>query len=241
MFSYLVYRGLQITDRAFSPGDYRMMKLKLLLILTLFPLLFSHSGCNRVNQSDLVYDGLEESKAVLQLKRFPEQYRLLNVPPADGRFLYDLVLQHKYRRGLEIGTANGYSAIWLGMAFRKTGGKLITIEIDPDLANEARQNLRWAGLTEFVDTRTNDAFKEIPQIEGTFDFVFIDAWKADYKKFFDLLFPRVVPGGAITAHNVIDSADELAEFLQGIQSNPQLETTIQKTSNRGISVSIRKP
>jgi len=217
------------------------MKLKLLLNLSLFLLFFSPSGCNRVNQSDPVYNGLEDSKAVLQLKRFPEQYRLLNVPPADGRFLYDLVLKHKYRRGLEIGTANGYSAIWLGMAFRQTGGKLITIEIDPDLANEARQNFRWAGLTEFVDARTNDAFKEIPQIEGTFDFIFIDAWKADYKKFFDILLPRVAPGGAITAHNVVDSADELSDFLQDIQSTPHLETTIQKTSNRGISVSIRKP
>jgi caffeoyl-CoA O-methyltransferase len=217
-----------------------MLKLKILFIISLLIFFLSSFGCTRSNQTDIVYEGLEESKAVLLLKRFPEQYRLLNVPPADGRFLYDLVLQHKYRRGLEIGTANGYSALWLGMAFRKTGGKLITIEIDTDLANEARQNFRWAGLTEFIDSRTNDAFKEIPQIEGSFDFVFIDAWKADYKKFFDLLLPRVAPGGAITAHNVIDSADELADFIQAIQSNPQLETTLQKTSNRGISVSIRK-
>jgi caffeoyl-CoA O-methyltransferase len=218
-----------------------MRKNKNSLWLLVAALSFGIMGCQSEKEDEAVYSGLEESKVVQLLKRFPDQYRLLNVPPADGRFLYDLVIQHHYQRGLEIGTANGYSAMWLGMAFRKTGGKLITIEINPDLANEARQNFRIAGLPEIVDSRINDAFKEIPQIEGDFDFVFIDAWKADYKKFFDLLYPRVRIGGAITAHNVIDSPDELKDFLQAIQSDPKLETTLNKSSNRGISVSIRKP
>jgi caffeoyl-CoA O-methyltransferase len=210
----------------------------LFLVIAYFFLL---AACQNEKEDEAVYSGLEESKVVQLLKRFPDQYRLLNVPPTDGRFLYDLVSQRHYKRGLEIGTANGYSAMWLGMAFRKTGGKLITIEINPDLANEARQNFRIAGLTEVIDSRINDAFKEIPQLEGDFDFVFIDAWKADYKKFFDLLYPKVSLGGAITAHNVIDSADELKDFLQAVQSNPKWETTIHRSSNRGISVSIRKP
>ncbi len=218
-----------------------MRKIKNSLWLLVVALSFLIMGCQKDKEDEAVYSGLEESKVVQLLKRFPDQYRLLNVPPTDGRFLYDLVIQHHYQRGLEIGTANGYSAMWLGMAFRKTGGKLITIEINPDMANEARQNFRIAGLTEVVDPRINDAFREIPQIEGDFDFIFIDAWKSDYKKFFDLLYPRVRIGGAITAHNVIDSPDELKDFLQAIQADPKLETTLNKSSNRGISVSIRKP
>jgi len=203
-------------------------------------LLLTCSACQIQNSEDPAFAGLDESQTLQILKRFPDQYRILNVPPPDGRFLYDLVIQYNFKRGLEIGTANGYSALWLGMAFRKTGGKLITIEINPEIAREAQQNFRHAGLTGVVDARINDAFQEIPALPGEFDFVFIDAWRQDYKKFFDLLFPRVSPGGAITAHNVVDSAEDMNDFLSAIQSNPGLTTTIHRSSTRGISVSLKK-
>jgi predicted O-methyltransferase YrrM len=202
--------------------------------------LLTLTACQIQNSEDPAFAGLTDSQTLPILKRFPDQYRILNVPPADGRFLYDLVLERQYKRGLEIGTANGYSALWLGMAFRQTGGKLITIEINPEIAREAQQNFRNAGLTGVVDARINDAFREIPALPGAFDFVFIDAWRQDYQKFFDLLFPRVSPGGAITAHNVIDSAEDINDFLSAVQSNPALVTTIHRSSTRGISVSIKK-
>jgi len=83
-----------------------------------------------------------------------------------------------------------------------------------------------------------DAFKEIPRIEGTFDFIFIDAWKPDYAKFFHLLRDRIVPGGAIVAHNVTNYARDMKEFLEIIKKDPGLETTFNELSDEGMSVSI---
>ncbi len=194
----------------------------------------------RSQSREALFNGIDDPRALPLLKSVYGASGRWNVPPEDGRFLYDLVLKRGYKRGLEIGTSNGYSSLWLGLAFRKNGGKLITIEIDPTRAGEARENFRKAGLEQVIDSRLNDAFQEIPKLEGEFDFVFIDAWKRDYKKFLDLLYPRVKVGGAITAHNVIDLGADMPEFLEAIQKAPALDTTLEKTSSAGISVSIKK-
>ena len=92
---------------------------------------------------------------------------------------------------LEIGAASGYSGIWLGLGARESGGRVVAIEYDPQRAKEAAENIQKAGLTDVVSVIHGDAFKEIPKLQGTFDFVFLDAWKPDYKKFFDMVFPRL--------------------------------------------------
>src|SRR5687767_14597322 len=119
----------------------------------------------------------------------------LAVSEEDGRFLRVLVGATNARQVLEIGAASGYSAIWLGMGLRQTGGRLVTIEYDPVRAKEAAANVRRAGLSDIVQVIAGDAFKEIPKVHGQFDLVFLDAWKPDYRKFFDIVFPRVAPGG----------------------------------------------
>lgn len=165
---------------------------------------------------------------------------MMNVPRADGEFLHDLVVARGYRRGLEIGTSNGYSAVWIALALRKTGGRLITLEIDARRADLAAQNFKRLGLEPYVDLRRGDALKLIPAIEGPFDFVFIDAWKEDYPKYFDQVFPKLGSGGAILAHNVLSHAPELKAFVEMLQKHPQLETRIERRSFAGISVSIKK-
>ncbi len=183
-------------------------------------------------------EGIADARVTPMLRDLPHQHGGMNVPAKDGRFLYDLVKEKGYRRGLEIGTSNGYSALWLGLAFRDNGGTLVTLEIDPQSAEEARENFRRAGLDQVIDCRINDAFDEIPQLEGDFDFVFIDAWKPDYKGYLDLVLPRVSPGGAITAHNVTHQRSQMRDFLDAIESHPALETTIHRISMAGISVSF---
>ena len=69
-----------------------------------------------------------------------------------------------------------------------------------------------------------DAFKQIPKLGGTFDFVFLDAWKRDYKRFFDLVLPRLEPRGLFLAHNVVNKQAEMRDFLAAIQNNPELFT-----------------
>jgi predicted O-methyltransferase YrrM len=187
-----------------------------------------------------IFGGIGDERVLPMLESLPTESGGMNIPPADGRFLYDLIIERGYKRGLEIGTSNGYSTLWLGLAFRETGGGVITIEYDEPAAREAAGNFERAGLDGVIDLRINDAFEEIPVIEGEFDFVFIDAWKPDYKKFLDLIRGRISPGGAITAHNVISQDRPMRDFLEAIESDPGLDTEIVESSTEGISVSIVK-
>jgi predicted O-methyltransferase YrrM len=162
----------------------------------------------------------------------------MNVPCRDGRFLYDYIIKKNYQRGLEIGTFTGYSTLWFGLAFKKTGGKVITLEIDPKYGREAALNFKKAGLEEWIDSRICDALEEITRIKGDFDFVFIDAWKPDYVKYLSLLRDRVLPGGVIIAHNVTNYARDMKEYLDAIKSDPGLETTFSEISAEGMSISV---
>ncbi|MGB6121127.1 MAG: class I SAM-dependent methyltransferase [Bacteroidota bacterium] len=184
------------------------------------------------------FEDIQDPAVLPMLEYLPFVHGGMNVPIRDGRFLYDLITEHDYTRGLEIGTSNGYSALWLGLAFRETGGKLVTIEIDSLSGLEARWNFKRAGLDEVVDCRINDAFEEISRIEGEFDFVFIDALKPDYVKFLRLLRDRMEPGGTIAAHNVTSQVRDMGEFLDAIRNDPGLETTFHTPSSEGISLSV---
>jgi len=164
----------------------------------------------------------------------------LAVSEEDGRFLRILIASTHRKRALEIGGASGYSAIWIGEAMRLTGGKLVTIEYDPQRARELADNIRKAGMTDVVQVVAGDAFKEIPRLQGTFDFVFLDAWKRDYRRFFDLVFPRLDAGGLFTAHNVVNKRTEMGDFLDAIEHNPGVWTTIVSPANEGISITFKK-
>jgi predicted O-methyltransferase YrrM len=164
----------------------------------------------------------------------------LAVSEEDGRFLRVLVGATNAKRVLEIGAASGYSAIWIGMGLRQTGGRLVTIEYDPVRAKEAAANVQRAGLSDIVQVVPGDAFAEIPKVQGQFDLVFLDAWKPDYKRFFDLVFPRVAPGGLFLAHNVINKKNEMLDFLSAIQTHPQAVTTTVSPGSEGISMTYKK-
>jgi len=220
----------------FQALNYINMKILKMLIL---PVVIFSAVSNACSQND-PFDGITDEKVLPMLKRLPYNHGGMNVPDVDGRVLYDIIVENNYQRGIEIGTSNGYSGLWQGLAFKKTGGKLITIEIEEKRAKEARENFRKAGLDDVIDSRINDAFKEIPKIDGEFDFIFLDAWKPDYIKFYNLLYPRLKPGGTLTAHNVRGSSYQMQDFLDAIQNNPDLETTINTASRAGVSISVKK-
>src|SRR5688500_11215850 len=98
----------------------------------------------------------------------------LAVSEEDGRFLRVLVGATNARLVLEIGAASGYSAIWLGMGLRQTGGRLVTIEYDPVRAKEAAANVQRAGLSDIVKVIAVDAFVEIPKLQCPLDLLFLD-------------------------------------------------------------------
>ncbi len=164
----------------------------------------------------------------------------LAVSEEDGRFLRLMVATSGAKRALEIGGASGYSAIWIGMGLRETGGRLVTVEYDPVRAKELTDNIRRAGLSDIVQVMAGDAFQQVPKIGGTFDFVFLDAWKKDYKRFLDMVAPRLDKRGLFIAHNVVNKRSEMGDFLDAVQSNPVFWTTIVSPSGEGMSVSLKR-
>jgi len=164
----------------------------------------------------------------------------LAVSEEDGKFLRLLIASTGRKRALEVGAASGYSAIWMAQGLRATGGKLVSIEYDAARAKELAENIKRAGLSDVVQVVAGDAFVEIPKLQGTFDFVFLDAWKRDYKKFLDVMMPRLDKGGLFTAHNVVNKRSEMGDFLDAIQRNPSLWTAIVAPSGEGISLSYKR-
>ena len=164
---------------------------------------------------------------------------LLAVSEEDGRFLRVMIATSGAKHALEIGGAYGYSAIWIGLALRETGGRLTTIEYDAARAKLAAEHVRAAGLGDIVTVIAGDAFAEIPKLPGAFDFVFLDAWKRDYKRFLDLILPRLAPRGLFLAHNVVNKRTEMRDFLDAVKSDSRLFTTIVSPSSEGMSVSVK--
>ncbi len=163
-----------------------------------------------------------------------------NVPYADGRVLHDLVLKNSYRKALEIGTSTGLSAIWIAWALSKTGGKLITIEIDESRYKMALTNFEAAGLSDYVDARLADAHELVAKLKGPFDFVFSDADKDWYINYFTELAPKLEVGGCFTAHNARNTSIRgIREFIDHVQRLPNFKTTIDTTSSAGISISCK--
>lgn len=194
----------------------------------------------------LVSGQLKENKELdRKVKKFLEDnrysWRDMNVPESDGKVLYDIVIKNKYTKALEIGTSTGHSALWIAWALSKTGGKLITVEIDEDRYKEALANFKEAGLAAYIDARLADAHELVPKLKGTFDFVFCDADKYWYKNYFTAVQPKLEKGGCFTAHNVAHRRmGGIREFLDYVRSLPNFVTTINRASWSGISISYKK-
>ena len=163
-----------------------------------------------------------------------------NIPYADGKILYDLVIKNKYTKAVEIGTSTGLSAIWIAWALSKTGGKLITIEIDEGRHHKALANFKEAGLSEYIDARLADAHELVEKLKGPFDFVFADADKDWSKNYFIALAPKLEVGACFTAHNARNTWSEgISEFIDYVKDLPSFKTTIDTTSSAGISISYK--
>ena len=187
----------------------------------------------------------EETEFDIRVRQFLEvhrgQWRDSNVPWVDGQVLHDLIVENNFQRALEIGTSTGHSGIWIAWALSKTGGKLITVEINEGRHRQALKNFEAAGLSEYIDARLADAHELVYELDGSFDFIFSDADKQWYKKYLEALLPKLRVGGCFTAHNVrYLRVNGIKEFLDYAYAQPDLSTTIDKSSNTGISISCKK-
>jgi predicted O-methyltransferase YrrM len=159
-----------------------------------------------------------------------------------GRLL--AVLATGRRRVVEVGTAIGYSTLWMALA-QPDGGTIVTIDPDRDRTVRAREFWRRAGVADdqvrVVNAPALQAFAEAtPELGGPFDMAFIDALKEEYSAYAASLRPRLAPGALIVADNVLwsgrtsgarparagDGTEALREFCRSLSADPALDTTI---------------
>jgi predicted O-methyltransferase YrrM len=166
----------------------------------------------------------------------------LNTTPGDAMMLRILVEASGAKRGVEVGSASGFGAINMGIAFERTGGHLWTHDINPAAVKETRENLAKVGMESIVTVVEGDALKTLPNIEGPVDFVFIDALKQDYLKYLKILEPKLKVGAVVVADNVIQSARAMKDYLDYVQTSPDYDTVTIRASmekNDGMTVSYK--
>jgi predicted O-methyltransferase YrrM len=164
--------------------------------------------------------------------------RMLNVTPDTGRLLWILILAAGATRLLEVGTSNAFSTIWLADAARETGGRVTTLELNPDKVAMARENLARAGLADRVDIIQGPALDTLRGLPGPFDFVFLDADRVNYLAYLELVVPKLRPRGLLVADNVVSHAPELHEYLARVKSHPDLFSVTVPIGN-GEEISLR--
>jgi len=164
----------------------------------------------------------------------------MNIPTADGKTLYDLIIKGNYKSALEIGTSTGHSGIYMAWALSKTGGKLITIDIDEDRHKTALENFKKAGLSEYIDARLADAHQLVKELKGPFDFVFSDADKNWYTNYFNDVDPKLKVGGCFTTHNISERRRMgEGDYLEYVRSLKNYETTL-NTDGGGLLISYKR-
>lgn len=209
-----------------------MINRNLIPILLILILITSSSfGQNQKDLDEKVEKFLNENR---------QQWRDLNVPFGDGKIIHDLIVENKYQSALEIGTSTGHSTIWIAWALSKTGGKLITVELDEKRQQQAIENIKKVGLSDIVEFRLGNAHQIVKDLKGPFDFVFSDADKDWYVQYFKDVHPKLKQGGRFTAHNVLQNIRGIREYLEFVNKHPDYLTTVDKSSSSGIAVSLKK-
>jgi caffeoyl-CoA O-methyltransferase len=162
----------------------------------------------------------------------------LNVPMSDGRLLRLMAEAIDAQKVVEIGTSNGISSLWIAIALKKTGGKLVTHELSAKTAAVARENFAKAGVADIITVVEGDAHKTVAELKGPIDMVFVDADKLGYSDYLKKTLPLVRPGGLVFAHNISPRMAD-PEYLKAITTNPDLETAFFMEGG-GMSVTMKK-
>ena len=177
-------------------------------------------------------------KVLRRFEKMSENQFLPIVGPEKGQVLAKVVRDTKPKRLLEVGTLIGYSAIVIGQELN-ADAHLITIEIHPDEAKTARQNISEAGILAKVDVLVGDATKIIPTLKGPFDLIFIDAAKTEYYQYLKLVEDKLHTGSVIVADNAGVFADQMKDYLTYLRSSVQYRSKYVNVGEDGLEISIR--
>lgn len=177
--------------------------------------------------------GLENDARVTERPR-----KMLNLEPASAQLLSILVRASGVTRAIEIGTSNAYSTIWLAWSLKPAGGRILSIDRNPDKHVLARENLRRADFLDRVELRTGDAAEIARQLAGPFDLVFLDADRRSFPEQFQILLPKLAPKVLVVADNVLSHPEEIAGYLKLISSLAEFQHTIVPVG-KGLSIAYR--
>jgi predicted O-methyltransferase YrrM len=185
-------------------------------------------------------NSLPNDKVGLQLEAIAREFP--TAAKEEAQFLNMLVKVTRARRVLEVGTAYGYTTIWLALALAETGGKMTTIEIMPERAALAKKYVAEAGLSKYVAFKQGDAHAIVPTLGGAFDIAYLDADKGGNADYFNKLFPKLLPpGGLLIAHNAIQLVAKMKSYLDLVGQHPDFETLIiSAIPDDGLALSYRK-
>jgi len=166
--------------------------------------------------------------------------KMMNIDPPEGRLLRVLAESTNAQTVVEVGTSYGYSGLWFCLGLRKTGGKLITHEIDPVRCRHAGELFKQAGVDSIVVQALGDAHDAVAELKGPIDIVLLDADKEGNLDYLAKLMPKVRPGGLILAHNAISHKDAMQPYLDAVTSRPDLDTQILNLTGQGMAITLKK-
>ncbi len=167
--------------------------------------------------------------------------RFRNVEPETAELLGVLVRAMGAKHVLEIGTSNGYSTIWLGDAAEAVGGSVVSLEIEPERTAQALDNLTQAGVSGFVELRTQDAAEALAAFDDSaFDLVFLDAERREYASYWPDLVRVLRDNGLLVVDNTLSHAKELVEFSELVYSDESLTSTL-VTVGSGVLLVVKSP
>lgn len=164
--------------------------------------------------------------------------RMLNLEPDTARLVHILMRSSGARRVLEIGTSNGYSTIWLASAVAANGGRVTSIDASAEKQAMARENLRRAGLSGFVELVLGTAERIVKELNGPFDVVFFDADRKGAAANLKVLLPKLEARALLLADNVLSHPDEIAAYLEAVKKLEGFEHVVVPIG-KGLSVAYR--
>jgi predicted O-methyltransferase YrrM len=172
---------------------------------------------DRLYQEGLAHDAAEPDR----------QRRRRNLEPEAASFLWVLLQALRAPAVVEIGTSNGYSALWMADAARASGGRVTSVDMDAGVQREAAANLAASGLAEAVELVTSEGGRFLAGVpDRSLDLLFLDAERPEYARWWP--HPRRVlrPGGLLVVDNVLSHPDEVVELRARVEGDQELASTI---------------
>ena len=186
---------------------------------------------------NIIFDKIT-TETLAELEKTQKEF--WNIPRKTGVLINMFIKMMNIKSALEIGTSNGYSGIWIGKALKETGGKLTTIEYYDKRQSIAIENFKKCGINDIIKPIQGSACDVIETFtsDEKFDFVFIDANKREYVKYFELIKPHLTSKALIIADNITSHAEKVQTFIDAIDADDEFQYEIVEVPG-GILIAYR--